>query len=90
MQRQRRRWWQRRRRRSSWFGLGQTTFQRVVGLVPRLQRQSEDEMIGPFIPRKLVFALRVTVSRTCSRSFPDGSGAWRRPTRLAASTPTCC
>ena len=31
---------QRRRRRSGWSGLGRTTFQRVVGLVPRLQRQS--------------------------------------------------
>ena len=50
---------QRRRHRSGWSGLGLTTFQRVIGLVPRLQRQSEDEMIGPGIPHKLTFALRV-------------------------------
>ena len=50
---------QRRRHQSGWSGLGLTTFQRVIGLVPRLQRQSEDEMIGPGIPRKLTFALRV-------------------------------
>ena len=46
--------------------LGQITFQQIVGLVPRLQRQSGDETIGPGIPRKLVFTLRVCVSRNCS------------------------
>ena len=73
---------QRRRRRSSWSGLGRTTFHRVVGLVPRLQRQSEDETIGPGVPRKVTFAVRVRVSRNRSRSFTGGSGARRGPTGL--------
>ena len=73
---------QRRRRRSGWSGLGRTTFQRVVGLVPRLQRRSEDETIGPGVPRKLTFAVRVRVSRNRSRSFTGGSGARRGPTGL--------
>ena len=58
--------WQRRRRRSGWSGQGRTTFQWIVGLVLRLQRQSEDEMIVPGVLRKLAFggfALRVCVSR---------------------------
>ena len=50
---------QRRRCRSGWSGLGRTTFQWVIGLVPRLQRQSEAKTIGPGVPRKLAFALRV-------------------------------
>ena len=48
--------------------------------VPRLQRQSEDATIGPGVPRKLAFALRVRVNR--SRSFAGRSGAWHGPTRL--------
>ena len=48
----------------------------------RLQRQSEDETIGPGVPRKLAFALRVRVSRNSSRSFAGGSGARRGPTGL--------
>ena len=48
---------QKRHRRSGWSGLGRTTFQWVVGLVPRLQHQSEDEMIGLGIPCKLAFAI---------------------------------
>ena len=48
-------------------------FSVVVGLIPRLQRQSEDKTIGP--PRKLAFALRIRFSRNCSRSFAGGSGA---------------
>ena len=60
--------------------LGRTTFQRVVGLVLRLQRQSEDEPIGPSVPRKLAFTLRVCVSRNRPHSFASGSGARRRPT----------
>ena len=43
-----------------------TTFQRVVGLVLRLERQSEDQTIGPSVPRKLPFPLRVCIS--CNRS----------------------
>ena len=31
----------------------------LIGLVFGLQRQSEDEAIGPGVPRKLAFALRV-------------------------------
>ena len=54
---------QRWRRRSGWSGQGRTTFQRVVGLILRLQRQSEDETVGPGVLRKLAFALRVCVSR---------------------------
>ena len=50
---------QRRRRRSGWSGQGQTTFQRVVGLVLRLQRQSEDKTIGTGVLRKPAFALHV-------------------------------
>ena len=73
---------QRRRRRSGWSGLGRTTFQRVVGLVPRLQGRSEDETIGPGVPRKLAFAVRVRVSRNRSRSLTGGSGAQRGPTGL--------
>ena len=73
---------QRRRRRSGWSGLGRTTFQRVVGLVPRLQRRSEDEMIGPGVPRKLAFAVRVRLSHNRSRSFTGGSGARHSPTGL--------
>ena len=52
------------------------SFQRVVGLVLRLQRQSEDETIGPGVPCKLAFALRVRVSHNHSCSFAGGSGAW--------------
>ena len=73
---------QRRRRRSGWSGLGRTTFQRVVGLVPRLQGRSEDETIGPGVPRKLAFAVRVRVSRNRSRFFTGRSGARRGPTGL--------
>ena len=73
---------QRRRRRSGWSCLGRTTFQRIVGLVCRLQRQSEDETIGPGVPRKLAFALCVRVSRNRSRSFAGGSGAQRGLTGL--------
>ena len=72
----------RRRRRSGWSGLGRTTFQRVVRLVPRLQRRSEVETIEPSVPRKLAFAVRVRVSRNRSRSFTGGSGARRGPTGL--------
>ena len=57
-------------------------FQRVVGLVPRLQRRSEDETIWPGVPRKLAFAVRVHVSRNRSRSFTGGPGARRGPTGL--------
>ena len=49
--------------RSGWSGLGLTTFQRVIRLVSRLQRQSEDKTIGPGVPRKLAFLPRVRVSR---------------------------
>ena len=73
---------QRRRRRSGWSGLGRTTFQRVVGVVPRLQRRSEDETIGPGVTRKLAFAVRARVSRNRSRSFTSGSGPRRGPTGL--------
>ena len=73
---------QRRRRRSGWSGLGRTTFQQVVGLVPKLQGRSEDETIGPGVPRKLAFAVRVRVSRNRSHSFTGGSGARRGPTGL--------
>ena len=73
---------QRRRRQSGWSDLGRTTFQRDVGLIPRLQRQSEDETIGPGVPRKLAFALHVRVSHNRSRSFAGGSGAQRASTRL--------
>ena len=62
--------------------LVRTTFQRVVGLILRLQRQSEDETIGPGVPRKLAFALRLPVSRNRSRSFAGGSGAQRGLMRL--------
>ena len=79
---------QRRRRRSGWSGLGRTTFQRVVGLVLRLQRQSEDETIGPGVPRKLAFALHVCVSRNRPRSFAGGSGAPQDP-RVAKYTLRC-
>ena len=61
--------YQRRRRRSGWSGQGRTTFQRVVGLVLRVQRPSEDETIGPGVPRKLTFARRVRISSNRSRSF---------------------
>ena len=47
---------QRRRRRSGWSGQGRTTFQRVVCLVLRLQRQSEDDTQA-----HLVFAFLVIV-----------------------------
>ena len=72
----------------SWSDLGWTTFQWVIGLYHRLQRQSEDETIGPSVPCKLAFALRVCVpSCNCSRSITDGSGA-RCSLHLTASTPT--
>ena len=70
---------QRRRRRSGWSGLGRITFQRGV---LRLQRQCEDEMIWPGVPRKLASALRVRVSRNRSHSFAGGSRARRGPTGL--------
>ena len=63
---------QRWRRQSGWSGLGRTTFQWVVGLVLRLQRVSEDETIGPGVPRKLAFALHVRVSHDRSCSFAGG------------------
>ena len=73
---------QRWHRWSGWSGLGRTTFQWAIGLVPRLQRQSEAETIGPGVPRKLAFALRVRVSHNHSHSFAGGSGARRGLTRL--------
>ena len=57
-------------------------FSRSVGLVPKLQGRSEDETIGPGVPRKLAFAVRVRVSRNRSHSFTGGSGARRGPTGL--------
>ena len=53
-----------------------------IGLVPRLQRQSEDKTIGPGVPRRLAFPLRVCVSRNRARSVASGSGARRGPTGL--------
>ena len=78
--------YQRRRRRSGWSGLGRTTFQRVVGLVPRLQGQSEDETIGPSI-HAACLALFVRVSCNHSRSFAQRSltGLYRHP-RVAKYT----
>ena len=70
---------QRWRRQSGWSGLGQTTFQQGV---LRLQRQSENEMIWPGVPRKLAFALRVHISRNRSHCFAGGSRARRGPTGL--------
>ena len=54
----------------------------VTGLVPRLQGRSEDETIGPGVPRKLAFAVRVCVSRNRSHSFTGGSRARCGPTGL--------
>ena len=54
----------------------------VVGLVLRLQRQSEDETTGPGVPNKLAFALHTRVSRNRSRFFAGQSGAWCSPTGL--------
>ena len=53
-----------------------TTFQRGV---LRLQRQCEDEMIWPGVPRKLAFALRVRVSRNRSHSLRGPTGLHRHP-----------
>ena len=50
--------------------------------MPRLQRRSEDETIGPGVPRKLAFAVSVRISRNRSCSFTGGSGARRGPTGL--------
>ena len=57
-------------------------FQRVIGLIFRLQRHSEDKTIVPGVIRKLAFALCVRISRNHSRSFAGRSGAQRGPTGL--------
>ena len=60
-------------------------FQRVIGLILRLQRVSEDETIGPGVPCKLAFALRVRVSHNHSRSFAGG----RTDQEPGAARPDC-